>query len=539
LSVLNVVTRNFFRDSIQLMRLSEDAKKLPGVVDAVVSMGTETNKLLLEQLGLLMAEGKAAGDGDMVIALSVAQGADPRSTLEKVQQMVLSPPRTEGQGEEPETYHSVESALRVLPGVNLAIVSLPGSQAFEPSMALLRRGVNVHLFSDHVSIEEEAKLKKYADANGLLVLGPGAGTSLVGGVGLGFANVVKRGSVGVVAAAGTGLQEVSVLLDRIGLGVSHGLGVGGSDVSKAIGGLMMRDCLSLLEADAGTKTLMIVAKTPAESVMKSIMAFTRDNIRKPVVACFLGLDAKSSRGSRILYAKTLHSAVSTVSRISGGQSAKRFKSKISMTPAELIKLADKLSKGLAKQQRYVRGLYSGGTLAHETLLIYRELLGEAYSNSPLSPRYELKDPATSKANSIVDLGDEYFTAGRPHPMIDPTMRKLRIIQEGNDPAVAAILLDVVLGYGSSPDPGGSLVSAIEQAARARVAAKGRLVFMAHVCGTEGDPQALGEQSKRLQKAGVVLFPTNAQMALASALLVGGAKARSAMKRKWGSLLGEN
>jgi FdrA protein len=537
LSVVNVVRPNFFRDSIQLMRLSEEAKKLPGVLDAVVSMGTETNKLLLEQLGLLMAEGKAAGDGDMVIALSVAQGSDAASTLDKVQQMVLSPPRSEGQGEETETYHSVESALRVLPSANLAIVSLPGNQAFEPSMTLLRKGVNVHLFSDHVSLEDEAKLKKYADSNGLLLLGPGAGTSLVGGVGLGFANVVRKGNVGIVAAAGTGLQEVSVLLDRVGLGVSHGLGVGGSDVSKAIGGLMMRDCLALLEKDPRTRTLMIVAKTPAASVMQSIMDFTKENVKKPVVACFLGLDARSGRGSKIQYAKTLHSAVSAVSNLSGRQAAKRFKAGVSMSPTEILKLSDKLSKGLSKHQRFVRGLYSGGTLAHETLLIYRELIGDAYSNSPLSPRYSLKDPAASKANSIVDLGGEYFTAGRPHPMIDPTMRKLRIIQEGSDPTVAAILLDIVLGYGSSSDPGGSLVSAIEQAKRSREDAKTGLVVMAHVCGTVGDPQSLREQSRKLSKAGVVLFPTNAQMAVASALLVGGSKARSALKRKWRSLLG--
>ncbi|MDG6900601.1 MAG: hypothetical protein JRM80_01370 [Nitrososphaerota archaeon] len=539
MSVLNVVRPNFFRDSIQLMRLSEDAKKLPGVLDAVVSMGTETNKLLLSQLGLLMAEGKAAGDGDMVIALRVAQGVDAGKAMEAVQQLVLSPPPPEGQGEETETYHSVDSALRGLPNSNIAVVSLPGSQAFEPSMALLRRGVNVHLFSDHVSIEDELKLKRYADSNGLLLLGPGAGTVLIGGVGLGFANVVKKGSVGVVAAAGTGLQEVSVLLDRVGLGVSHGLGVGGTDVSKAIGGLMMRDSLALLENDPKTKALMIVAKAPAPAVMKSIMAFTKKYVRKPVVACFLGLDSKGGGASKVRYAKTLHSAVSVVSRTSGGPAAKRFKKSVSMSAAELNRLSAGLGKGLSKRQKFCRGLYSGGTLAHETLLIYRELIGEAYSNSPLSPRFSLKDPATSKANSVVDLGDEYFTAGRPHPMIDPTMRKLRIAQEANDPTVAAILLDVVLGYGSSSDPGGSLVGAIEQAARSAEEANRRVIFMAHVCGTDGDPQSLGEQSKKLSRAGVALFPTNAQMAVASALLVGGPRARSALKRKWRSLLGEN
>lgn len=534
---LNVVRRNFFRDSIQLMRLSEDAKALPGIQDAVVSMGTETNKLLLEQLGMLTAEGRNAGDGDMVIAVKVGPGADAVEVMRKVEELVLSPPRAEGEERESETFHSVESALKAVPAANIAVVSLPGGQAARPTMELLQRGVNVHLFSDHVSIEDEGRLKRYAHANGLLLLGPGSGTSIVGGVGLAFANVVKRGSVGVVAAAGTGLQEVTVLLDRAGIGVSHGLGVGGSDVSNKIGGLMMKDSLALLEKDPATKTLMIVAKTPAPAVMRSIIAFAREATSKPVVACFLGLGVKVKGGARIRYAKTLHSAVSEVSKVSGPATEKRFARSVSMSSAELIELAGQLSKVLTRKQRFCRGLFSGGTFVHEALLIYRELVGEAYSNSPLSSRYSLMDPATSKANSMVDLGEEYFTAGRPHPMIDPTMRKLRIVQEARDPTVAVIMLDIVLGHGSSPDPGGALVGAIEEAKRMRAEAKNGIVFMGHVCGTEADPQSLGEQSKKLSKAGVALFPSNAQMAAASTLIVGGPKARAALRRKWGSLLG--
>jgi len=537
LPVLNVVRHNFFRDSIQLMRLTEEAKKLPGVVDAVVSMGTETNKLLLAQLGLLMPEGRGAGDGDMVIALSVAAGSDAGAAMDSVQRMVMSPPRTEGQAKSAETYHSVDSALRALPGANLAIVSLPGWQAFEPAMDLLRRGLNVHLFSDHVSLGEELRLKRYAHSRELLLLGPGAGTFILGGVGLGFANAVRRGSVGVVASAGTGLQEVSVLLDRIGLGISCGLGVGGSDLSEKVGGIMTKDCLELLEREGSTKALMIVAKSPTPKVVREIMGFARKSLSKPTVACFLGLDTRGR--SPIRYAKTLHSAVSEMSRITGKVAAKRFRRSLSITLPRIVRTADDLSAGLNPDQRYARGLYSGGTLAHETLLIYRELVGEAYSNTPLSKRFALKDPSRSRANSVVDFGDEYFTAGRPHPMIDPTMRRLRIIQEAGDPAVAAILLDVVLGYGSSSDPGGSLLGAIQEG-RQRAVASGRTVaFMAHVCGTDADPQSLTDQSRKLAEEGVALFPTNAQMAITSALLVGGRRARLALRRKWGSLLAED
>jgi len=518
------------------MRLSEEAKKLPGIDDAVVSMGTETNKLLLEQLGLLMPEGRGAGDGDLIIALRVAGRADPGQAMDSVQRLVMSPPHSDDQTGGAETYHSIESAVRALPGVNLAMVSLPGGRAFEPSMELLERGVNVFLFSDHVSIEEELKLKKYAHSRGLLLLGPGAGTNIVGGVGLGFANQVRKGGIGVVASAGTGLQEVSVLLDRVGLGVSYGLGVGGSDVSEKVSGIMTKDCLTLLELDRSTRAIMIVAKSPTARVVRDIIGFARKNVAKPIVACFLGLEARSN--SRVRYGMTLHSAVSEMSRLSGKAAAKRFSRGVSVSPQRIIKTSMELSRGLDPGQKYARGLYSGGTLAHETLLIYRELLGEAYSNTPLSKRFSLRDPSKSRANSVVDLGDEYFTAGRPHPMIDPTMRRLRILQEAKDPTVATIMLDIVLGYGSSPDPAGSLLGAIEEARHNAEASGRRIAFMAHVCGTDADPQSLAQQSEKLSKGGVILFPTNAQMAVASAVLVGGPKARSALRKKWRNLFGK-
>jgi succinyl-CoA synthetase alpha subunit len=538
--VINVVKKNFFRDSIQLMRITEDAKKLPGVVDAVISMGTDTNMLLLKQLGLLAPEGEGADQGDLVLAVKVEPNQDEEKVMESVLQLVMSPGSGAGAQEgASETYYSIDSAVKHLSGANLAIVSLPGDQAFEPTMELLRHGINVHLFSDHVSRDEEAKLKQYATSSGLLVLGPGAGTSIVNGVGLGFANVVKRGGVGIVASAGTGLQEISVLLDRVGLGVSHGLGVGGSDVSNDIGGVMMKDCLKLLEADDRTEVVMLVAKTPSDKVMQNVMKFVADNLRKPVVACFLGLDAPAAQSGRVRYAKTLHSAISLVSAVSGGDATSQFRKAISMSPQRLKQLSLELSSGLSSGQKYVRGLYSGGTLAHETLLIYRELIGEAFSNTPLSESSELQDPTKSKGNTVIDLGDEFFTSGRPHPMIDPTLRRLRVLEEARDPVVAVILLDIVLGYGSSPDPGGSLTGAITDA-KAGAKKGGRdLIVMAHVCGTEADPQSLSSQSEKLSRAGVVLFPTNAQMAVASALVVGGKGASEAVEKKWKGLLGED
>jgi succinyl-CoA synthetase alpha subunit len=534
LAVVNVVKRNLFRDSIQLMRLSEDAKKLKGVDDAVVSMGTDTNRRLLQDLGLLGKESKGAGDGDLIIAVRVSGGFAAGEVMGRVEQLVMAPPASSG-GTRTRVLHSVRSAVEAMGGANLAIVSLPGKQAFEPTMELLRNGVNVHLFSDHVPLDQELQLKRYASSKGLLVMGPGAGTSIINGVGLGFANSVRRGDVGIVASAGTGIQEVSTMLDRIGLGVSAALGVGGTDVSEKIGGLMMKDCLGLLEKDEGTRMIMIIAKTPKARVISEVMEHVERRTTKPVVACFLGLDPPETTDRRVTYAKTLHSAVHEAARASGRRAEKAFDS-ILPTFEQLSRAAKGLRESLGPQRKYVRGLYSGGTLAHETLLIFRELMGEAYSNTPLSDRYALADPNVSRGNSVVDLGDESFTAGRAHPMIDPTLRKLRITQEAKDSAVALILLDVVLGYGSSDDPGGALTGAIGGALGG--ARKGRgLAVMAHVCGTETDPQSLKAQSEKLSDAGALLFPSNALLSAEAALVVGGEPASSRLKQKWSELLG--
>jgi len=536
LSVINVVKRNLFRDSIQLMRLTEDVKKLDGVDDAVVAMGTDTNRRLLRDLGLLGTESRSAGEGDLIMAVRVRGGFDADKVMKRVEQLVMAPPASSG-GTRTRVLHSVKSAIEATDGANLAIVSLPGKQAFEPTMELLRSGVNVHLFSDHVPLDQELKLKKYASSKGLLVMGPGAGTSIINGVGLGFANSVRRGDVGIVASAGTGIQEVSIMLDRIGLGVSAALGVGGTDVSERVGGLMMKNCLRLLEKDAKTRMLIIIAKTPKPKVIRNVMAYVEKETTKPVVACFLGFDPPKTHDDRVRFAKTLHSAVHTAARASGKEAEGSFDANISTTFERLSKGAKALRSRLGEERKFVRGLYSGGTLAHETLLIFRELMGEAYSNTPLSARFELADPNASRGNSVVDLGDEFFTAGRAHPMIDPTLRRLRIVQEAKDPSVALILLDIVLGYGSSPDPGGGLTGAIREAlSQTKGKEKGPAV-MAHVCGTETDPQSLRAQSKKLSDAGTLLFESNALLSARAALVVGGDQVSSRLKEKWSDLLG--
>jgi FdrA protein len=521
---------------MQLMRLTEKAKLVPGVADAVLSMGTGTNKMLMEQIGLLTDDGRRATENDLVLAVKLKEGANFDQVMSAVGLLLTSQP-TEGEASPSSgIFYGISAALNSLRGTNLAVVSLPGNQAGKVTEELLNAGVNVHLFSDHVPVEDEVQLKKLALSKGLVVLGPGAGTSIINGVGLGFANAVARGNIGIVAAAGTGLQEVSVLLDRIELGVSQGFGVGGSDVSREVGGAMMTTCLKLLEDDENTSLLMIVAKTPNAEVVRKVMTFVDDQTKKPVVACFLGMEA-SSKG-RVYYSTTLHSAVLRAAKISSPEYVRAFNSKVGISLEDLVSGANKLSSRLSPGQKYLRGLYTGGTLAHESLLVFRRVLDSSvYSNSPLSPDYGLPDPRVSRDHTIIDLGDEFFTEGRAHPMIDPTIRKLRVLQEAKDDSVAVIMMDFVLGYGSSEDPGGSLADSILEGKEIAAKAGRELLVMGHVCGTSKDPQSLENQSRKLIEAGVVLYPTNATMAIASALAVSYESVYGRLKREWDGLVG--
>ena len=532
---VNEVKRNFYRDSMQLMRLTEKAKAIPGVSDAVLVMATGTNKMLMEQIGLLTSDGRSATENDLVLAVRAKEGANMEQVVSAIESLLTSQ-QGDGETSSSGTFFGISAALDNLAGANLAIVSLPGTQAAGAAEELLKAGVNVHLFSDHVSTDDELRLKKFAISKGLLVLGPGAGTSIINGVGLGFANAVARGKIGIVAAAGTGLQEVSVLLDRIGLGVSQGFGVGGTDISKEVGGIMMMECLRLLEDDVNTDLVAIVAKTPNTEVVRKVMSFVDKYTTKPVVACFLGLDASSL--GRIHYAKTLHSAVLRAARLSSPTYVRAFDDKIGSSLQDFASSSRKLSSRLGPGQRYIRGLYTGGTLAHESLLLFSEILSNnVYSNTPLSSEFGLSDPRMSQGHSVIDLGDEFFTEGRAHPMIDPTIRKLRILQEAKDHSVGVIILDFVLGYGASEDPAGSLADSISEGKEIASKSGRELVVMGHVCGTSADPQSLERQSEKLTRVGVILYPSNAMMALSSALTVSFESVYDRLAKKWGGLVG--
>ena len=524
----NIVKKNFYRDSVQLLHLSEEAKKIEGVLNAAIVMGTKLNKEILEREGLLTDEGREATDNDMIIAIKVKDESLLPNIVERIERMLTAP----GVAEE-RFFYSIDSAIEYLKEVNLALVSVPGQYAKEVVKPLLEKGIHVHLFSDHVPLEDEIELKKLAASKGLLLMGPEAGTSIINGVAIAFANVVNRGPVGIVAAAGTGLQEVSVLISRAGSGISQGMGVGGRDVKSAVGGIMTLMGIKALEADPETKVITIVSKPPSPDVQDKIVKYIAENTKKKYVTCFIGgrvFEVPKGAKGRLIQTRTLHAAALEAVKLIDQKLYEEAKKKIFLSPKEVLSIADRIISNLEKGQKYIRGLFTGGTLTYETLVIFKELIGDIYSNTPLNPKFKLEDPWKSYKHSVVDLGEEEFTAGRAHPMIDPTIRVQRIIEEAKDPEVAIIMLDFVLGYGSHPDPVGAHLSAIRKAMEIAESNGRSLTFLAHVCGTEKDPQNAIEQESKLKSAGVIVLPTNALMALTSAIVAKGGISEEELSR---------
>lgn len=509
------IKENYYRDSLQLLKISDALKHSDGIVEAVVIMGTETNKQLLTRLGFISSELSKAKDTDMVIAIQAFDEQSLKKGLVKFEEILEGAQTSLSQKER---VRDLDSAFVALPDTNLAVVSIPGEYARDISFKIIDRGIHLHLFSDHVPIEDELEIKKHALEKHVLVMGPGAGTVIIDGKGVGFANVVSTGPVGLVAAAGTGLQEVSSLLDRTGIGLKHGLGVGGNDPKEMIGGLMMLESIKMLEKYDEIKVVGIISKPPSPSVQNKLFSYIVNETRKKYAIAFIGgvkLEIPKEHQQRIIQTNTLHSATLAIAKHMGEETFRRASKEISVPSQELVGLIKKESEKLAEKQSYIRALYTGGTLAFESQIILREIFDGIFSNEPIEGIKKLPDSFKSLEHTIVDLGDEEFTQGRPHPMIDPTIRKLKIIEEARDESVAVILMDFVLGYGSNPDPVGALIDKIVEAKDVAKKNERYLSVVASVCGTRKDPQGYDKSVERLKSAGVLVMPTNALAVIAA------------------------
>jgi succinyl-CoA synthetase alpha subunit len=366
------------------------------------------------------------------------------------------------------------------------------------------------LFSDNVTIEEERSLKEFAQSRGLLVMGPDCGTAIINNVPLAFSNVVKSGDIGMVCASGTGAQEVSSLIDQLGGGISQLIGTGGRDLKLDIGGIMMEMGLDALINDPKTKVIALVSKPPAKEIADKIL-LQASKSGKPVVVCFIGGDPKVIRSYGLTAALSLEDAAHKAAALSKGLQPEDFTG-FAMGLEKAREFAKQEASGMAKSQKYVRGLYTGGTLCDEAMKLMIDDLGHIRSNIPLNKEDKIENAKNSKSagHTFLDFGDDEFTVGRPHPMIDPSLRAERVVVEGNDPSVAVIMADCVIGFGSHENPAEDLSSAI-RAAKANAAKAGRyLSVVVSVCGTEGDPQSLSATRLQLANAGAVVLPSNAQ-----------------------------
>ncbi len=503
-----VIKSGEYYDSVTLLEVAQGLLDLEGVVDAAVVMGTPANKGILADADLLTPEAEAASADDLVIAVRAESEAIAEQAMAEAERLLkASHEVAQGGGFAPRP-KTLEAALEQMPDANIVLISVAGRYAGGVAEEALKHDLHVFLFSDNVPLEEEIKLKEIAREKGLLVMGPDAGTAIINGVALGFADEVPPGPVGVVAASGTGLQAVTSYMARAGVGITQAIGTGGRDLSVAVGGIMMSEGFKALQADPESKIILLVSKPPAPEVAEKVLALVKES-GKPTVVCFLGGDPEMVKKAGAIAAETLEEAAVIAAALARGESYEDAMKSLAEQEEALKAQAAALKKKLKPEQKYFRGLFTGGTFCYETQLILQKMLGPITSNAPVDKKMKLADSNKSEGHCAVDLGEDEFTVGRLHPMIDPTLRNRRIIHEAKDPETAVIFLDVVLGYGVHPDPAGAAVEAIAEAKQVAAADGREIIFIASVCGTEGDPQNAVAQEMKLEEAGVIVLPTNA------------------------------
>jgi FdrA protein len=469
-----------YYDSVVLMQLQRGLLELNGVLDAGVVMATPANKDLLATNNLL-PENVSANPDDLLIVVKANDDASAEDAISKVDELLAK--RKSSSVSQDFRPRSLSAAVKQLPEANWVLISVPGRYAAGVARESLELGKHVFLYSDNVSLEDEIALKKTAREKGLLVMGPDCGTAIINGIGLGFANRVRRGAIGVVGASGTGTQAVTAHIHNLGAGISHAIGTGGRDLKSDVGAITANQALEALAKDDETKVIALISKPPSPDVATQLISSAQQT-DKPVVIYFIGYPPPARKIGNLHFAISLSEAAEIA---------------VKQLSVSSNQLSVNSSKG------YLRGLFSGGTLAYETLLGLQASLSPIYSNGPITPNQNLKDPLKSEAHSIIDLGDEFFMVGRLHPMIDNDLRIRRMKQEAADKDVSMILFDVVLGEGSHLDPTGELVPAIQEIQASRK----DIQFVAMVIGTDDDPQNIQSQIEKLQEANVTVFRTAA------------------------------
>ena len=494
------VYKNQYQDSVRLMSISREAAKLDGVSKVLALLGTVSNKDVIARLGLKDPAVDAATASDLMVCIEAKDDAAVKAALDNVQAHL----KTKAGGSKAEELKpaTIEEAADRLEDANFCMISLPGPMAKLDVLSAINRGLNVMLFSDNITIEDEIELKKKAIEKGLLMMGPDCGTAIIAGVPLALANVVRRGDIGIVAASGTGIQEVTCLIDRFGGGITHALGCGGRDLRKQVGGLEMRFGIKKLAATPGNKTLLLLSKPGDPAVLNAVLDEARATGLR-TVTCLIGGKPDELNTEGIIFTRTLEEAAFAA---------------LGKPVPELVfpkALDDRIAK-LDSQRKYMRGLFSGGTLCYESLVILDDKF-DIESNVPLRKELFLEAPTKGKKHCCVDLGEDEFTRGIPHPIIDTGLRGQRLEEDMSDPTCRVIMMDIVLGFGADPDPASKFAAIINRVRKDLP--DGGPIIVCSVCGTDADPQSCAQQEKTLEDAGCFVFPTNAQAAKAVARIV--------------------
>ena len=487
--VFNRVRRQTYMDSVALMRLSQTLSDRPGVTAATLMIGSESNKGIVEEAGLLTDDGRNASANDLIIALRAETREAGESALEEASRLLEQPLLGGNASEEDWSPRTLSTALDALSDANLALISVPGEFAGDEARKALHQGLHVMIFSDNVSVEEECSLKREAKERGLLMMGPDCGTALIGGTPLAFANAVPRGNIGIVSASGTGLQEVSSLVARAGEGISHGIGVGGRDLSDAVGAMTTLMAIDALDEDPATRCIVLISKPPGERIARIVLDRI-ERSHKPFSVCFVGLETMDGPANAH-FASTLKAAAEHV---------------LEREPLDVDiaygAIASELTARLENGRRWIHGLYSGGTLCAEAQAILRATGREIRSNVPIPGVRAVVNQDTS-GHTLLDLGADEYTVGRPHPMIEPSVRNGVLDRSLRSPETGVVLLDVVIGFGAHENPAAEVAGALAEV-------KGnRPVVIASVCGTEEDPQVYSDQVRILEECGVTVAPSNA------------------------------
>lgn len=497
------VFSDVYVDSVVQLRGIRAMQEVHGVEWANAGMATPANLDILYGEGVEHDQVAGASSNDFFLVARASTDEAAEAALATGEAALSSTGPDADRSLTPDRPVSVRDAVLAEPASSIAVISVPGEYAALAAHQALASDLHVLLFSDNVPVEKEVALKDHALSRQRLLMGPGAGTAMLGGVALGFGNAVGTGPVSVVAAAGTGAQEAMVLLDRWGVGVRHVIGVGGRDLSAEVGGRMARAAISALREDPDTEIILLVSKPPDPDVADQVLAEAGST---PVVAALIGLESDRATPRGVVLADTLETGVTTTMSLLGAGHP-------DVTVTSGPSLTDVRAR-LAPGRRLIRGLFSGGTLCYESLVILGRTVGEVRSNTPINDAWGL--PAPDGSHQCLDLGEEEYTRGRPHPMIDAEARLELLREHASDPDVGVVILDVVLGYGANADPAAALAPACAEAM-----ADGGPQVVAYVLGTERDPQGFADQRDQMLRAGCIVTETAARASLVAAALATG------------------